>query len=409
MVEMMKSNPFKPGDSAFPPYLAGREEEQEKFRGMLVNLADGDRHGANIVMYGPRGMGKTTLLTWLEKEVKKTAMKESVIRVSSASPDELKTPHDMWSYLLSKNLKNFFKPSQWNLHLKIISATFKEQAVVNPALKKRLIKECNKRPLVFLVDEAHTMEVEQCRSLLNLSQKVRKEAPFLLVLAGTPKLIDVLKEMESSFIERCEKIGIARLNKKSSADAIVNPLKEHGIKISTDALETVVEDSQCYPYFIQLWGSALWDVAKENDFQELTAKEVSIVQKEIEGERNLFYKERRSSLQKSGILKMALNCAEAFQEQKLFKENEIENIIKASLPDHESDEKYKRQVLEDLVRHDFVWNPPGSDLYEAGIPSLMTYVLDREQENIQQQSPQELPSNGKIDINNQENDPDHER
>ena len=52
--------------------------------------------------------------------------------------------------------------------------------------RELLTARCRRRPLATLADEAHTLDLEVGRTLLNASQRVRDKAPFLLVLAGTP-------------------------------------------------------------------------------------------------------------------------------------------------------------------------------------------------------------------------------
>ena len=55
-------------------------------------------------------------------------------------------------------------------------------------LRGELTARCRGKPLATLVDEAHTLDLEVGRAQLNASQQVRADAPFLLVLAGTPGL-----------------------------------------------------------------------------------------------------------------------------------------------------------------------------------------------------------------------------
>ena len=63
---------FSPGDGAvLPPYLAGRKEEQEFFRDCIEVLKDRDPISQDMIVYGPRGNGKTTLLRYLQKETLK--------------------------------------------------------------------------------------------------------------------------------------------------------------------------------------------------------------------------------------------------------------------------------------------------------------------------------------------------
>ena len=218
------------------------------------------------------------------------------------------------------------------------------------------------------MDEAHTMDAGLCNGLLNLSQEIRNEVPFLLVLAGTPGLRHFLSTVNASFVERSNKIGIGRLDAQSTADAIVKPLNEHGIKIDDSTLAPVVEDSQHYPYFIQLWGEALWDLAKEKELQTLTSQEVTTAKTRVEGVRLGFYGERRLRLKDDGLLKVATDCAAIFEGQSRFKEADLEKAIKDSLPDNQSDEPHESQVLRDLARHEFIWNPPGTGFIRARHP-----------------------------------------
>ena len=97
---------------------------------------------------------------------------------------------------------------------------------------------------------------------------MRDEAPFLLVLAGTPGLPERLGTMNASFWSRLGegRLGIGLLSDAAGRAALVEPLAAHGVSIDADALATVVEESQRYPYFIQLWakscGSGIWPPAR---------------------------------------------------------------------------------------------------------------------------------------------------
>ncbi|WP_424947396.1 AAA family ATPase [Candidatus Spongiihabitans sp.] len=380
-------NPFKPGDGQRPPYLAGRENEQGRLRQILADMADGDSPAANMVMYGPRGMGKTVLLNWLEIEAQRGGAEHNPIRTSWATPDELKKPIHMWNCLLPMNWKKLLKPIHWGTKFLIFSVGWKSNAAASPALVNTLIKECKKRPLVFLMDEAHTMDAGLCRVLLNVSQKVRKKAPFLLVLAGTPGLSHFLTTVGASFVERSTKMGIARLDAQATADAIVKPLQEDGITVDADALEDVVEDSQHYPYFIQLWGEALWDLAKEKDLKKLTSQEITEARTKIESRRSNFYEQRRATLDDLGLLPAAVAIATVFQDTETTTRDRLKEIIADNSPVDSLATQSVNEHLQTFIRHEFIWNPPDSILYEAGIPSLMTYVLDRQREHVQKGSP----------------------
>ena len=60
--------PFQAGDGGLPPYLAGREYEQEICGAFLSRLRNDRPPPREILFHGPRGNGKTALLAWFRKE-----------------------------------------------------------------------------------------------------------------------------------------------------------------------------------------------------------------------------------------------------------------------------------------------------------------------------------------------------
>ena len=74
-----------------------------------------------------------------------------------------------------------------------------------------------KAPLVLLLDEAHMLDPEVGRELLNASQEVGRDLPFLLVLAGTPNLQSHLGQMGASFWNRAEQVRVGRLSGRAAA------------------------------------------------------------------------------------------------------------------------------------------------------------------------------------------------
>ncbi len=365
------SNPFNPGDGQLPPYLAGREKEQAIINEDLARLSNGRAPAGNILMYGPRGMGKTVMLSWIEDETQKGGSEYHAIRAEYVT-----SPAKLWERLLPSDFWENLKPNKANIKLPIVSATWRSESLSSKLLESALIKECNKEPLVFLVDEAHTMNPDLCRGLLNLSQAVRREAPFLLLLAGTPGLRAFLNSVNATFSERSTMIGIGRLGEEATADAIAKPLQEDGITIDPDALQRVVQDSQQYPYFIQRWGKVLWDEAKKTNSNRLTAEQVEIVAPAIDSFRQDLYAERRTKLRQERLLPAAYAIAEAFQDTKGFIEDDLILLIKDLLPADKADDHFASNTLQALVGMDFVWRPPGTLLYEPGIPSLMTHILN---------------------------------
>ena len=107
---------FSPGDGAvLPPYLAGRKEEQEFFRDCVEVLKDRDPISQDMIVYGPRGNGKTTLLRYLQKE---TLKKEgSKLDILWTKPIALEHPEVFADLVIGDNA-NLLKQDQF-CHLRI--------------------------------------------------------------------------------------------------------------------------------------------------------------------------------------------------------------------------------------------------------------------------------------------------
>ena len=63
----MDINPFQPGSGQMPPLLAGRDAAQNDIKKLLVKLDLPSGVPSDVLLYGPRGTGKTVLLQWLEE------------------------------------------------------------------------------------------------------------------------------------------------------------------------------------------------------------------------------------------------------------------------------------------------------------------------------------------------------
>lgn len=62
------SNPFVPGRGSLPPYLAGRETEQEKLRALLAYLCTGRGAPRDAVCPGLAAMARRPC-HWFEREI----------------------------------------------------------------------------------------------------------------------------------------------------------------------------------------------------------------------------------------------------------------------------------------------------------------------------------------------------
>ena len=251
------SRVFSPGTGATPPALTGREREQAVLRQCLADLLGGASPPHDVVLIGPRGNGKTVLLNWFERACRDH---EADVDVAALTPNDIPTRDELVELLSPPSSMAKLLPRKVGVAA-VGSVEWAPPSAGVRNLRTELTARCRKKPLAVLIDEAHTLDLEVGRTLLNVSQQVRDKAPFLLVLVGTPGLPSHLGAMDASFWGRLGKgrLGIGLLSLAAARAALVEPLADHGVCIDVDTLDAVVEDSQRYPYFIQLWGEALWD------------------------------------------------------------------------------------------------------------------------------------------------------
>lgn len=350
--------PFRPGTGATPPYLAGREAEQALFRAFLADLSDGVAPGTQVVLQGPRGIGKTTLLGWLERE----AASRTGIETAVLLPSEFSDDRGLRKRLMTVGVTaagSSWKPG--------------EEPLPPPA--EILAARARTRPLLLLVDEAHTLESGSGRALLTAAQEVGRKFPFLLVLAGTPNLEAHLDAMGVSFWNRARQFRVGRLSGEATAEAFRRPFEGEGIGVAGDALDAMVEVSQRYPYFVQLLGSAVWRcaVAPSEARRTVSSATVDAALPEFDDSRGEYYAHRFRELARSGLLSVGRAVAAAFQRREILNHAELEDAVRSGLGSESSVERV-RSATDALSHLGFIWSVAARPEWEPGIPSLMDYV-----------------------------------
>ena len=358
--------PFQPGPGTPPPYLAGREKEQALFRAWGGAVAQGVPPPSEVVLYGPRGNGKTALLAWVQEHLA-TVPGMDVIEMT---PAELETPAQLAEQLLPAAGLKDLAPKEMSL----VGLTWRPGDDRPPlTARQRLTLRASKRPLVLLLDEAHSLDPVVGRALLHASQQVRRRHPFFLVLAGTPDIEDRFSEMEASFWGRAEIIRVNRLEPGAAAAAIERPLQDEGMSIEPAALERIVRESHGYPFFLQLWGRYSWERAVTEGRRAITVEEVDAVAPEFEQRRGDYYRQRYEELEKLELLPAVRAVAEAFRGVSTLSSPEVRQAVLGAPGRAGADPRAAMTALKHLG---FLWRPGPTPAWEPGIPSLMDYLRE---------------------------------
>ena len=367
LLEEVGPGPFRPGPGGFPPHLAGREREQGLFRGLLARLDRGEAPPSEVILYGPRGNGKTVLLEWISE----FASGSTGVDVEAFTPSRFKSPTRLAELLLPAGWWKTLKPDEIGVR-GITWRPGKRSAAPDPV--EVLALRAARKPLVVLLDEAHTLDPEVGRSLLNAAQEVRRSAPFLLVLAGTPNLRAHLGTMGASFWNRSQKLRIGRLDERATAEAIREPLEAEDLAITDEALEHLVRESHGYPFFVQLWGGAVWARAVVESRREIGADDARTCQAVFDEQRDDYYSDRFHELDDSGLLQPARAVAETFRSRPVLSGGELRAAIRQGFGEAAGDDEVAAAARK--LRHlGFIWQAGTRQVWEPGIPSLMDYIL----------------------------------
>jgi hypothetical protein len=295
MIKTSGKNPYRPGVGVRPLYLAGRDAPLRRFGAMLRAAPE---QQANMRVTGLRGVGKTVLLeTFAEHaqalewepafaELQPAHNTDAALAATIGSP--LERARQRLSRLArmrsvaGKALRSSSLEVSWEeVSLSVSFGSEREEdlardlfATVQLALAK------GRKGVVLLLDEAQLIHDERDRhgehplSLLiaPIVALQRQELPLGLVLCGLPTLTGNLQKARSYSERLFRGEEIDSLAPAQALEAFTRPLEETPRRASATVAKTVVEEVEGYPYFLQLWGSELWDAADLAGVDLLTPK-----------------------------------------------------------------------------------------------------------------------------------------
>jgi len=271
-----RDNPFRPGNGIMPPYLAGREDEIFWFENSLESALSLPQ---NLVISGIRGTGKTVLLRkfedicsqkrWLfaRREFNNKLNQEGEFLNALLTDIITKTKGISLAKRLKKPVIGFREGYKEDIEGDFISILIQKykgplgdrlEAILTDVYEAIIKAEYN--GLVFLYDEFHFIEDSKIPNnfplslLLETFSHVQQEGlRYYLVLSGLPQLFPNLVKAKT-YAERMFSVkSLRNLPKESSREAIVLPLKKSNITFTDELINTIIEETQGYPYFLQFY------------------------------------------------------------------------------------------------------------------------------------------------------------
>ena len=277
------SNPFKPGAGHMPPYLAGRQDEVEEFK----HLLEQDVITQNMILTGLRGVGKTVLLEtlkpiavqqgwgWVGTDLSEaTSISENNMAIRILTDLAVFTSAVTIPIAVRKVGFGEAKESRAALTYSHLSNVFNDTpGLVADKLKHVLeyvwtsLAGSVNRGLVFAYDEAQNLDDSADKDqyplslLLDVFQSIqRKGIRFMLLLTGLPTLFPKLVEARTYSERMFHVVFLDQLTKSASRDAILKPIEKHPLNLTKDSVESIIDITSGYPYFIQFVCKEVYDI-----------------------------------------------------------------------------------------------------------------------------------------------------
>ncbi|SER99233.1 AAA ATPase domain-containing protein [Propionibacterium cyclohexanicum] len=279
-------NPYAPGAGQRPPELAGRSEQLHHFDVVIERVAHG-RPERSLILTGLRGVGKTVLLNALRGQAVRAHWGTGKLE---ARPEQhLRRPLGAALHMAVRELGH----PDVDQALGTIRAFIERDAkpgskladrwnpgILAPATKGRADSGDIEIDLVELfsdlgglaadmgvgiavfIDEMQDLTTADVSALCAACHEISQQGlPLVVVGAGLPHLPALLSASKSYSERLFSYQRIDRLDREAADQALQSPARDEDAEWSTDALDAMYRTTGGYPYFIQAYGKAVWDVA----------------------------------------------------------------------------------------------------------------------------------------------------
>lgn len=304
MSRASEKNPYRPGVGVRPLYLAGREAPQRRFSAMLRAAPE---QPASMRVTGLRGVGKTVLLEVFAELAQELEWEPAFLELQPAhNTDEairavLGTLLERTRQRLSRlarlravagtALRAANLAVSWEeISLSVSFGSGREEELAQELYETvELALAKGRTGLVLLLDEAQLVRDERDRhgehplSLLiaPIVALQRRELPLALVVCGLPTLTGNLQKARSYSERLFRGEEIDSLPPEQALEAFTRPLAQTGRSTDPNVAAAVVAEVEGYPYFLQLFGSELWDATDLADIDHFTAELLAVTRTDI--------------------------------------------------------------------------------------------------------------------------------
>lgn len=282
-------NPYRPGAGTAPPALIGRDDLIDAFGVTMRRALDG-RPGKSYMPIGLRGVGKTVLLNRFSEVGEHEGMHVSFIEAPETGDFRTLLALRLRKVLLSLEnagvasrlvakalgaLRSFTwqLPDGTSVAIGVDAEPgLADSGVLSEDLSDLLVSvgEASKEAgtgLLLAIDEVQYLSTDELGALITaIHRTTQLDLPIVLVGAGLPQLPGLAGDAKSYAERLFDFPTIGQLSQEDAAAAIVIPANAAGVSFSDDAVQLIVDETRGYPYFLQEWGSHVWNLAPASPF-----------------------------------------------------------------------------------------------------------------------------------------------
>ena len=277
----MKNNPFRKRTGILPSYFTGRENELNE----LKKIYNSTKMGVpgHLILYGPKGIGKTSLLLKFQEKITNLDDVYSV-RIPLIGGNF----EDIYSLIIEKcsdtldiNIGHFWeKISSLGINIPFIGgvSVSREIPKTSPAVAFEKILNviydelgADNPVLILLFDDLQRiMSNDETMKILSILQNALVELNLkgkniMFVATGSEDIFNKIQDKLDSAVRIFEPYLIGPLSYGEVCDAINIPAEEQNVAFEENVLKEIYELSNGIPYYMQILAYSCSEVNNDDD------------------------------------------------------------------------------------------------------------------------------------------------
>lgn len=299
MLEFEISGLFDGAPISEEDLFAGRAEEVSR---ILRAVIEKSKH---VVLFGERGVGKTSLSNVFWKRYNKTLMSFVVGRVQASPADDFSS---LWIRALEE-LKATANASGRSEQAPIET----DFDLISPTQIRRELSKCSPNLLpVIIIDEYDKLEDDDAKALTaNLIKELYDYAvTTTVILVGVAESIGQLVADHASINRPLVQIPLSRMDDKELKEIITSRASRTVMKFDPDAIWTIITLSRGLPFFTQT-------LSKHAALVAIGNRRLTVTNEDVEASMERFIKDTEASFKDEYRAATRSNQANFFQESLL--------------------------------------------------------------------------------------------